>query len=258
MAVVERPTREMQIVIDPRYQYRSERKPQGWIGADGDAKINALALRCRAGDTEALGELYSELLPNIKNAIRPYACKTYKLPVDIEVRDLYQQAYVELAEMIMDWEQRRSFAAYFLGCFRWRLHNFLRRHTPAWRSNRIEVFSMRHDVMTQTVADTSDPHDQDWDVDEERRGLFDVLDPHGQDRESEVECQELLDTLTPQQRRVVQLYVFYKIPMPDVGRILGFGQSSAYDFYYRALKRLRKALGDTIERRPSLQVAART
>src|SRR5690242_10164145 len=90
---------------------------------DREERISRLALRYHSGDRGALGELYAALEPLIHHMLRPHLSVPCSLPCGVEPADLYQQAYVALADTALEWdpERRDNFMPYFFHSFPWRM-----------------------------------------------------------------------------------------------------------------------------------------
>lgn len=195
-------------------------------GDDGRAarewRVSMLALRYRSGDPGALGELYEALRGAIVAAIRPHATEPWRLPAGVETEDLYQQAYVELAELVRDWDpnRRANFVPYFLRSFPWRIDHYLRSQSSARRTALHRVVSTPHDLLMERIERSGDQDGRDWD--------------------DAIASGEMLRRLPERCRRVVQLHLIQGLPFVEVARIMGIGRSTAHDAYKRAMMLLRR------------------
>jgi RNA polymerase sigma factor (sigma-70 family) len=189
-----------------------------------ERRASALALRYRLGDLSVLGELFAELAPFITRTIRPHYTGPNLLPPAISPEDLYQQAYVELAEMVLEWEpgRRANFAPYFLRAFPWRINHYLRSQTPARRTARLQMLSTPHDVLMRQIA--------------ERPGL------DGRDWDSSLAWTELLSRLPELSRRVVQLHVLHGLSFAKVAVRMGISRSTIYDTFKHAMMLMRSMI----------------
>ena len=194
------------------------------FGRERERRISALALRYRNGDLDVLGELYAELAPFIVGAIRQHHTGPNMLPPAISPEDLYQQAYVELAEAIHEWDpdRRANFVPYFLRAFPWRIDHYLRSQTPARRTDRFQVVSAPHDQLMWQLAGRPGADGRDW--------------------ESSLAWTELLGRLPELGRQVIQLHVFYGLSFAQVAAKMGIGRSTVYDAFKRAMMSMRSML----------------
>lgn len=197
-----------------------------------EERVSSLALRYRSGERAVLGELYAELEPLVHFFLRPHLSASRPLPLGVEAEDLYQQAYVALAEAALDWEPHRldSFVPYFAGSFPWRIHRYLRKQTPWRRTARFQLRSMPHDVLMEQVADVAGADGRDWD---------DVL-----------ACTELLAELPKPYHRVIRLYLYHGLSFAEVGRAVGISRSAAHEAFGRALSLLRSSVAGPVAADP--------
>ncbi len=195
------------------------------VDLEGEMRISSLAARYRLGERSVLGDLYAELEPFIRSTLGPYAAGLRSLPPGIDPEDMYQQAYVVLAEAVLDWEPERrdNFVLYFLRSFPWRIDHYLRSQTPTRRSARFHVLSAPHDRLMELIAGTPGLDGRDWD---------DVL-----------VCDELLREIPDAYQQVVRLHLFDGLPFAEVGKTMGIGRSAAHEAFSRAIT-LIKALVD--------------
>jgi RNA polymerase sigma factor (sigma-70 family) len=186
--------------------------------------ISSLATRYRLGERSVLGELYAELDPLIRNAIWPHVADPCSLPAGMDPEDLYQQAYVVLAEAVLDWKPARSnnFAPYFLRSLPWRIDHYLRSQTPSRRTARFRMVSTPHDLLMARIAGDLGPDGRDWD---------DVL-----------VCGELLRKIPKSYRQVVRLHLFDGLTFAGVGKKIGIGRSAAHETFGRAITLMRSLL----------------
>ncbi len=205
-------------------EYRQEEEWSEEDRNEREARISALALRYRSGDLDTLGELYAELAPFIASALRPYVTGPRHLPPDIDPEDLYQQAFVELAEAVLDWEpgRRANFLPYFYRSFPWRIDHYLRSRTPARRTGRFQILSAPHDLLMDRLAANTGPDGRDW--------------------AGDLAWVELLRRLPAQCRQVVQMHVLDGLSFAEVARRMGIGRSTAHDAFKRAMMLMRSML----------------
>lgn len=200
-------------------------------GSDGrqfdlerEMRISSLAIRYRLGERPVLGKLYAEMEPFIRGALRPHVVGPRSLPSGVDPEDLYQQAYVALAEAVLDWDpaRRDNFVPYFLRSFPWRIDHYLRSQTPSRRTVRFQMISAPHDQLMERIAGNPGPDGRDWD---------DVL-----------VCAELLEGMPESCRRVVRLHLFHGLPFAEVGKIMGISRSTAHETFGRALAMMKALL----------------
>ncbi len=191
---------------------------------ESEIRISALALRYRSGDLAALRELHAELAPSIAKAIRPHVTGPGCLPSVVAAEDLYQQAYVELAETVLDWDPARSknFMPYFLGSFPWRIDHYLRSQTPARRTTRLRMLDAPHDLLMDRIAENPGHDGRDWD--------FTLV------------FAESLRELPEQCRQVLGLHLFQGLSFNQIARRMGIARSTAHDVFKRAIMLLRSML----------------
>lgn len=186
--------------------------------------VSLLALRYRSGDRTALGELYSELEPFVRGFLRRHLSAPRPLPPGLEAGDLYQQAYVALAEAALEWEpdRRDNFMPYFLRSFPWRIDRYLRSQTPSRRTARFQLRSMPHDLLMEQMAGAPGIDGREWD---------DAL-----------VCQELMRGLPRLYGRVVRLHLYHDLPFAKVAEALGISRSAAHEAFGRAISLSRSLL----------------
>ena len=79
---------------------------------------------------------------------------------------------------------------------------------------------------------------------------FDIPDPTvgiaemAERRELSDEIHKALDTLTEKQRIVFELYVSEGLPFRAIGKKMGLGTYTVRDYFYNAVKKLKKRLGE--------------
>ena len=191
---------------------------------EGEMRISSLAMRYRSGERPVLGELYAGLEPFIHSILRQHAQGPRSLPPGVDPEDLYQQAYVVLAELALDWQpaRRDNFVPYFLRSFPWRIDHYLRSQTPSRRTARFQLLSAPHDQLMERIAGNPGSDGRDWDA---------VL-----------VCSELLDSIPESYRQVVRLHIFQGLPFAQVGKRMGIGHSAAHEAFGRAITLLRSML----------------
>ena len=189
-----------------------------------ERRISELAMRYRAGDLAVLSDLYDEFAPFIASKIRPYVTGPRRLPNCLDAEDLYQQAYVELAETALDWDPKQldNFVPYALGALPWRIAHYLRSQAPARRTGRFQVQSTPHDLLMEAIARKPGPDGRDWDGD--------------------LACEEMLLKLPVHYRQVVRLHLFSGLSFAEVGKVTGMGRSASHEAFQRAIMFLRSML----------------
>lgn len=204
----------VELEASPEYHERQER----------EERITRLALRYRSGDREVLRELYASVEPLIHHFLRIHLSPPRSLPCGVEPADLYQQAYVALADTTLEWdpERRDNFMPYFFHSFPWRIDHYLRAQSPARRSSRFQLFSLPHDVLVERMDGMPGPDGRDWD--------------------GALACAELMGELPRQYAQVVRLHLFHGLPFAEVGAALGMGRSAAHESFGRAMALLRSRL----------------
>ena len=205
--------------------------PEEETGSDGrrvdlerEMRISSLAVRYRLGDRSVLGKLYAELEPFIRGTLRLHVAGPRSLPSGLDPEDLYQQAYVALAEAVLDWNpaRRDNFVLYFLRSFPWRIDHYLRSQTPSRRTARFRVFSAPHDRLMERIAGNPGPDGRDWD------GML--------------MCDELLRGMPEAYQRAVRLHLFHGLPFAEVGKIMGVSRSAAHETFGRAIALMKTLL----------------
>lgn len=206
----------------PREEERNEKCA---FEKERDRRISALAMRYRSGELSALGELYAELAPHITSIIQPHHTGLNLLPPAISPEDLYQQAYVELAETILEWEpgRRANFAPYFHRAFPWRIRHYLRSQTPARRTTRLQVVSTPHDQLMRQVAESPGLDGRDW--------------------ADSLAWTELLDRLPEVSRQAVEMHILHGLSFAQIANRLGISDTTAHKAFKRAMM-LMKALAE--------------
>ncbi len=189
-----------------------------------EIRISALALRYRSGERAVLGDLYAELAPAIFGAIRPYVAGASRLPIGIELADLFQQAYVELAGAVHDWDPARSanFLPYFLRSFPWRIRHYVRSQTPGRQASSCRFLSAPHDLLMLWLGARPGHDGRDWD--------------------GALASEEMLRGLPSLQQQVVRLRVLGGFSFAEIGRRIGVGRSTAHETFQRAIMSLRSTL----------------
>ncbi len=194
------------------------------VDLEREMRISSLAMRYRSGERSVLGELHAELEPFIRCSLRTHTARGASLPAGVDPEDLFQQAFVALAEAVLAWEpgRRANFVPYFLGSFPWRIDHYLRSQTPSRRTSRFHLFSTPHDLLMERVAGRPGSDGRDWD--------------------GALACGELLRALPEACRRVVRLHLFDGLPFAEVGRVMGISRSTAHETYGRAVVMMRTLL----------------
>lgn len=189
-----------------------------------ESAITLLALRYRAGDSPALGELYARLESMVHAFLRPHLSPRRPLPAGVDAADLYQQSYVALAETALGWEPERrdNFMPYFQRSFPWRIDRYLRSQSPWRRTARFRLHSVPHDLLMEQVAGTVGPDGRDWD---------DAL-----------VCADLIRGLPGLYGRVVRLHLYQGLPFAEVAQVLGISRSAAHEAFGHALALARSSL----------------
>lgn len=189
-----------------------------------EERVSLLALRYRSGERAVLGELYAELEPFVRGFLRHHLSVSHSLPLGVGAEDLYQQAYVELAETALGWDpdRRDNFMPYFLRSFPWRIDRYLRSQTPRRRTARFQLYSVPHDTLMEQMAGAAGPDGRDWD---------DAL-----------ACAELVRELPGLYGRVVRLRLYHGLPFAEVAGALGISRSAAHEAFGRAISLSRSFL----------------
>jgi RNA polymerase sigma factor (sigma-70 family) len=194
------------------------------IDLEQERRISSLAMRYRLGERSVLSELYAGLEPFIHSSIRRRVVGPRLLPPSVDQGDLYQQAYVALAEAVLEWDpgRRRNFVPYFLRSFPWRIDHYLRSQTPSRRTARFQMLSTPHDELMESLAGRPGLDGRDWD--------------------GALECEDLLRRVPRSDRQVVRLHLFNGLPFAEVGKIMGISRSAAHEAFARAMALMRKLL----------------
>ncbi len=188
---------------------------------DEDGRVTALALRCRGGEQGALGDLYGALESLVRGCLRRYRSgRGRPLPTTVEPEDLWQQAYLLVAEAVAEWEPGRGgFVPYFLGSFPWRVQRYLRSQTPLLRSARYQFRTVPHDELVGQMDRTAGLDGREW---AEALGLA-----------------ELTSELPGLDGEVVRLHLYHGLPFAEVARALGISRSAAHRAFVRGIACLR-------------------
>lgn len=198
-----------------------------------EERITRLALCCRSGARHALEGLYEELKIEIHEFLGRHLLLRPELPVGLDVQDLFQQAYVELAEMALGWQPERlgSFLPYFRGSFRWRIGHYLRSQNPSRRSAHLRIVSVPHDALVRHAGDMAGLDGRSW---------GEVL-----------ALEELVRALPEPSREAVRLRIYEQLPASEVARRLGLSRSAAHRAFSRGLELLRSALAGAPDLAPA-------
>jgi len=180
-------------------------------------EISRLALRYRSGDRSALGELFSRLEAAVWGVLWRHLSPPRSLPPGMDPEDLSQQAYVALAEAVLEWDAERhdNFMPYFLRSFPWRIDRYLRSQTPSRRSARFRLYSVSHDLLMERMAGVRGIDGREWD---------DAL-----------VCGEVMQGLPRLYGRVVSLHLHQGLSFAEVGEALGISRSAAHEAFGRAI-----------------------
>lgn len=189
-----------------------------------EERISRLALRYRSGDRAALGDLYAAVEPLVHHFLRAHLSDPRSLPCGVEPADLYQQAYVALADTALEWhsERRDNFMPYFFHSFPWRIDHYLKTQTPARRTARFQLLSLPHDLLIERMEGMAGSDGRDWD--------------------GALACAELMGELPRSYGEVVRLHLFNGLSFAEVGSALGIGRSAAHESFSRAMVLLRSRL----------------
>jgi RNA polymerase sigma factor (sigma-70 family) len=189
-----------------------------------ERRISALALRYRSGELGMLGEIFAEFASLVSRTIQSYLIGGGVLPAGIDPEDLYQQAYVELAEAIRDWDPglRDNFVPYVLRSLPWRIDHYLRSQSPNRRTSILWIHSTPHDRLMERLAGNPGLDGRDWDDD--------------------LAWAEMLRKLPARYQEVVRLHLFYGLSFSEAGKMMGIGRSSAHEAFRRAIEYLRSML----------------
>jgi RNA polymerase sigma factor (sigma-70 family) len=192
------------------------------IDLEQERRISSLAMRYRLGERSVLSELYAGLEPFIHSSIRRRVVGPRLLPPSVDQGDLYQQAYVALAEAVLEWDpgRRRNFVPYFLRSFPWRIDHYLRSQTPSRRTARFQMLSTPHDELMESLAGRPGLDGRDWD--------------------GALACEDLLRRVPRSDRQVVRLHLFNGLPFAEVGKVMGISRSAAHEAFARAMALMRK------------------
>jgi RNA polymerase sigma factor (sigma-70 family) len=148
--------------------------------------VDALALAYRNGDRGALLEIHASMRVVIEVALAR-AFQLGPLPGPLERRDLEQQSWILLAELLERWEPAQgAFLPYAHGAFPWALRRYLRSQASDRRSRRTKVVSAEHETLFAKADAQTGVDGREWD------GLL--------------VCHEVMAALSPQHQRTLQLH----------------------------------------------------
>jgi RNA polymerase sigma-70 factor (ECF subfamily) len=185
-----------------------------------DTEADRLVLALRAGQRQALGELYRSVEPLIGMVVRQIASQG--LPSALDVDDLEQESWLLLAELAARWQpELGTFSSYVVGAMPWALGRYVRRHSPTYRAASVQVLAVDDRELERLIEERSE------------ETVHDV--------ESELACAELLAPLPPMERSVVLMRVVERQPIEAIASALRLTATSVRRAYERGIARLRSA-----------------
>lgn len=183
------------------------------------SRVDALALAYRGGDRDALVEIHAAVRVTIQVALAR-AFQLGPLPGPLEPRDLDQQSWILLAELIKRWEPAQGpFLPYMHGAFPWALRRYLRSQASDRRSRRTRVVSTEHEILFAKADAQAGVDGREWD------GLL--------------VCHEVMAALSPEHQRTLQLHFGERRLPAEVAAALGVAIDQVEALVKRAIRAAR-------------------
>jgi RNA polymerase sigma-70 factor (ECF subfamily) len=202
---------------------------------NNSASLVALLERARAGDADALNEIFTRYRERLRRMVELRL--DHRLQARIDPSDVIQDAYLQITQRLPDYLANPD-----LPVFLWlrlvvaeQLVNLHRRHLGVQMRDARREVSLYRDAFP--VASSAALAAQ-------------LLGKHTSPSEAAVRAeqllrlQEALNTLDPIDREVLSLRHFEQLTRAETARVLGIEEAAAAKRYIRALKRLKDSLAD--------------
>jgi len=142
------------------------------------------------------------------------------LPGPFESRDLDQQSWVILAELVKRWDPAQApFLPYVHGTFSWALRRYLRSQTSDRRSRNVRVISTEHAELFSKADAQTGTDGREWDT--------------------ALMCEEVMTELEPEQQRVLRLHFAERRRPAEVATALGVAVEQVEPLVKRAVRAAR-------------------
>ena len=196
-------------------------------------QVEALLQRLRAGDQQALGELYSHYHPQLRRMVELRLDP--RLHGRVNASDVLQEAYIDAVQRYAHFFEKPdlSFYVWLRIVVNQSLIGVHRRHLGAkMRSAGAEVSLNAQPASCAMSACLA------------RQLISQMESPSQHVRQAEMlsQVEAALDSLDPLDREILTMRHFEELSNTEVAQLLGLQKSAASNRYVRALARLKEAL----------------
>src|SRR5262245_25661332 len=201
--------------------------------ADADQEVDDLLGRARAGDGDALAELFDRHRDRLRQMVRLRLDK--RLHGRLDPSDVLQEAYLDVARRLPEYGPKPDMPFYLWLRFLTgqRLIDLHRRHLGAKMRDAGQEVSLYQGALPQASSVSLAAH---------LLGRLTSASRAAIRAETQVRVQEALNAMDSMDREVLTLRHFEMLSNEETAQVLGIKKTAASNRYIRALKRLKGLL----------------
>lgn len=204
------------------------------MSADPSRIDDDLVCRATKGEEKALAELFAQHRPRLRQMVKVRLDR--RLQGRVDPSDVLQDAYVDLAEKLPEYAERKAIVPFYL----WlrlvvaeRLIRVHRHHLGA---------AMRDAGREVSIHRNSCPDASSVSMAAQLIGQLTTVSRAAQRSETKLLLQRALDGMDPIDREVIALRHFEELSNDEVASVLGITRAAASKRYVRAILRLKRVL----------------
>jgi RNA polymerase sigma-70 factor (ECF subfamily) len=198
-----------------------------------DSSTNALLHRVRAGDAQALTELFTHYRERLRQMVRLRLDR--RLQGRLDPSDVLQEAFLDVSQRAAEYLANPA-----MPCYLWlrfltgqRLQALHRQHLGAQKRDAGQEVSLYRGAL---------PHATSASLAAQLLGHMTSPTQAAARAEMQIKLQEALNTMDPLDREVLVLRHFEELTNNETAEVLGIQKAAASNRYIRALKRLKDIL----------------
>jgi RNA polymerase sigma-70 factor (ECF subfamily) len=194
-----------------------------------------LLQRIRAGDAQAVGEIFSRYRDRLRRMVRLRLDR--RLQGRVDASDILQEAYLDISQRAAEYAARPE-----MPFFLWlrmmtgqKLLEVHRRHLQT---------QMRDAAQEVSIYQGALPEANSVSLAAQLMGRFTSVSQAAIRAEMQIRLQEVLNGMDPIDREILALRHFEELNNGEIATVLGLSKSAASNRYIRALKRLKDELAN--------------
>ncbi len=194
-----------------------------------------LLQRIRAGDAQAVGDIFSRYRDRLRRMVRLRLDR--RLQGRVDASDILQEAYLDISQRAAEYAARPE-----MPFFLWlrmmtgqKLLEVHRRHLQT---------QMRDAAQEVSIYQGALPEANSVSLAAQLMGRFTSVSQAAIRAEMQIRLQEVLNGMDPIDREILALRHFEELNNGEIATVLGLSKSAASNRYIRALKRLKDELAN--------------